>query len=312
MKKSIFAIFLALAITLTACNNGGTEEQTDSQSTPQESSQSETSPTEESSDSTSPSDDPTDTSSQTEQSAEPAPPPEDCDFLFPDGTAGYFSDGTKTENGYSVQYDFSFMRFANPFYLDTDTTPELYDFENYEFNSDLIAPQLDRTCTRVKKGDTIGAFTVKDAHYLMMLPQPEYDIPDSLMLMECYVELEGSITVEGILYCAVEDEYGMAQGDVVFYPNPATCENVPLAYDASTESDNMPVERLTDLAGEKAYVMDSCMFEVGNVYDIGIESYFENSQYAKAKLTLKDISVSYNNQFGSKGTATVADIERLS
>lgn len=159
MKKSFFAIFLALAMTLTACNNGGAEEQTDSQSTPQESSQSETSPTEEPSDSSSPSDDPTDTSSQTEQSAEPAPPPEDCDFLFPDGSAGYYADGTVIDlepgDGFFLQYDFAFMRYALPYYYDTDTAPELYDFENYEFNEDMINPELDYKYFKVKQGDQV-------------------------------------------------------------------------------------------------------------------------------------------------------------
>ena len=274
MKKSIFAIFLALAVTLTACNNGGTEEQTDSQSTPQESSQSETSPTEESSDSSSQSENPTDTSSQTEQSAEPAPPPEDCDFLFPDGSAGYYADGNSDDtegflikDGFLVQYDFAFMRYALPYYYDTDTAPELYDFEIYEFNEDMINPELDYKYFKVQKGDKVGPFTVKDAWYKLIHYNDETENDPSLF--ECVVELEGSVTVDGILYCAFEDEYALAQGDMDFYPDPTSCENLPLPF-------NSHVTYVCDIQGEKAYAMDSDFYHVGNVNDVGIQDYFSD------------------------------------
>ena len=282
MKKSIFAIFLALAMTLTACNNGGAEEQsTTPQSSVEESSQ--TSPTEEASNDT--------TADEETTPEETDAPQEEANFTFPDGSAGYYADGTKTEDGLFIQYDFAFMRYAL-----------LYDFENYEFDEDMINPELDYKYFKVKQGDQVGPFTVKDAWYKLIYPEPETE--DDPSLFECVVELEGSMTVDGILYCAFEDEYALAQGDMDFYPDPTSCENLPLPF-------NSHVTYVCDIQGEKAYAMDSDFYRVGNVNDVGIQDYFSDGQYAKVRLTLKDPKIGYSDQFHSRCEAQITDPEHL-
>lgn len=294
MKKFFTAFFLALALTLTACNNGGTEEQsTTPQSSAEESSQ--TSPTEEASDDT--------TADEKTTPEETDAPQEEADFTFPDGTAGYYADGTKTEDGLFVQYDFAFMRYALPYYYDTDTAPELYDFENYEFDEDMINPELDYKYFKVKKGDQVGPFTVKDAWYKVLNPH-DPDIVAQPYVFECVVELEGSITVDGVMYCAFEEEYAFAQGDMDFYPDPTSCENFPLPLKST-------VTYVCDIQGEKAYVMDSDFYRVGNVNDVGIQDYFSDGQYTKVRLTLKDPFIGYSDQFHSRCEAQITYSEHL-
>lgn len=300
MKKSITALLLALALTLTACSNGGTAEQTTApQSSAEESSQtSQTTQTEETS---------ADTADEVSTDEETTPeetdaPQEKADFTFPDGSAGYYADGTKSEDGFFLQYDFAFMRYALPYYYDTDTTPDLYDFENYEFNKDMIDPELDYEYFKVQKGDQVGPFTVKDAWYKVIYPDPEVEADP--YLFECIVELEGSMTVDGILYCAFEEEYAMSQGDMNFYPDPSSCENIPMPF-------NSRVYTICDVQGEKAYIMDTNYYRVGNVNDAGIQDYFDNGQYAKAKLTLKDPIISYTDQWGARCEAQITDSEYI-
>lgn len=297
MKKSFTALFLALAMSLTACNNGGAEEQsTTPQSSAEESSQ--TSPTEEASNDT--------TADEETTPEETDAPQEKANFTFPDGSAGYYADGTEIDvdpgDGFFLQYDFAFMRYALPYYYDTDTAPDLYDFENYEFNEDMINPELDYEYFKVQKGDKVGPFTVKDAWYKLIHYNDETENDPSLF--ECVVELEGSVTVDGILYCAFEDEYALAQGDMDFYPDPTSCENLPLPF-------NSHVTYVCDIQGEKAYVMDSDFYRVGNVNDVGIQNYFNDGQYAKARLTLKDPIISYTDQWGARCEAQIAYSERL-
>lgn len=298
MKKSFTALFLALALTLTACNNGGAEEQsTAPQSSAEESSQ--TSSTEEASDDT--------TADEETTPEETNAPQEKANFTFPDGSAGYYADGTVIDvepgDGFFLQYDFAFMRYALPYYYDTDTAPELYDFENYEFNEDMINPELDYEYFKVQKGDQVGPFTVKDAWYKVLNPH-DPDVAEQPYLFECVVELEGSITVDGVMYCAFEEEYAFEQGDMDFYPDPTSCENFPLPLKSL-------VTYVCDAQGEKAYVMDSTHFRVGNVNDVGIQNYFNDGQYAKVRLTLKDPFIGYSDQFHSRCEAQIANAEHL-
>lgn len=112
------------------------------------------------------------------------------------------------------------------------------------------------------------------------------------------------MTVDGILYCAFEEEYAFAQGDMEFYPDPTSCENLPLPLKST-------VTYVCDVQGEKAYVMDSTPYRVGNVNDVGIKDYFNDGQYAKVRLTLKDPTISYTDQRWARCEAQITDAEHL-
>ena len=221
-------------------------------------------------------------------------------FTAPDGTEVLLTDAVS--NMWNVLYfDFAYIRYAEPVYIDTVSDPELYDFENFEFAKHPEAG-LEQKPFKVVKGDVLdNGMTVVEANYAVSSWDIEYSFENG-------VELEGEITLEGVLFRFPEDDYMFAQDDVLFYPDP-TSGIVPTTYDpyvAFTRSE-------VDLHDEFAFVNDGGMFSLGNVHEMNVDiaDWFNDSPYVKVRVTLDGIRLRYSENFGSQGWSTLKSAERL-
>lgn len=222
-------------------------------------------------------------------------------FVGPDGAEVKLTEATSQLNDYILHFDFAYMRYANPIYSDTVANPDLYDFENFEFTVDENA-EAEAEYFKVVKGQKLdNGLTVKEASYEMS--------SDSLMYSDGFtttsVELEGEITVEGIMFCFFEEEYGFDQDDVIFYPNPAS-GTVPLIYSPYSNTKNG-----VDLYSEFAFVCDSDYIRLGSVNEIGSSDWFKDGSYVRVKVTLENLQLNDSDFMGVNCYARLKNVEFL-
>ena len=302
MKKyTAMALLLAAALAISACkaeddvqaDNGGTPSQTTTESAPEESSEETTE----------------------DQSAEPEIPEDiqnvidqfDMDsFTAPDGTEVMLTEAASQINDFALCFDFAYLRYAFPIYSDTVTNPEIYDFENFDFTVDYYTEEVPKYF-RVAKGDVLdNGMTVTEANYMLADSAAYY-------LFENSVALEGECTMEGVLFCAPEDEYMVEQGDVFFYPN-SVSGAVPDPYEPNSyESGMVLLIRPVDPYSEFAFVSDGGSFSLGNVHELGVDiaDWFEDGPYVRVKVTLDGMRLRYSDNFGTQGWSTLKDVELL-
>ena len=303
-KHAVLAALLAAALCLSACgtedkspikNGGGTPSQTTAENAPEENSEETENEPEESEG------EPEDNSGgeigdrMSVEEAIAAFFPEDS-FTAPDGTEVKLTEAVSAlwEN---LCFDFGYIRYAQPVYSDTTTNPELYDFENFEFAADVNFP-VEAAPIRVEKGQVLdNGMTVKDAGY-MIAPYG--------FRMKNNVELEGEITLEGLLFCFFEEEYGFDQDEVIFYPDP-TSGTVPLIF----YSDSPYTKSEVDLYSEFAFVCDCDIFRLGSIGEVGSSDWFKDGSYVRAKVTIEKLMLEDNDSFGVRSHAEIKSIELL-
>lgn len=213
-------------------------------------------------------------------------------FTAPDGTEIPLTDAT-SNMWESLVFDFAYMRYAEPVYSDTVSNPELYDFENYEFTVDTDA-EVEATPFMVKKGDVLdNGLTVAEASYMVA--------PYGVRMNE--VELEGEITLEGLLFCYFEEEYGFDQDELIFYPDP-TSGTVPMIYSPYT----MTAISGVDLYSEFAFVCDGRFFSLGSINDVGSADWFAEGSFVRAEVTLENLRLNDNDNFGTRCYATAKKV----
>lgn len=307
MKKyTITALLLALALTLSACGNNEAQND-DGSGTPSNSNSENNSGDKSDDDSGDKSDDPAG-----DNSAENTGDPDFAEgqamsvqqvidtfpkdsFIAPDGTEIMLTEATSQMLDYMLLFDFAYIRYGEPIYSDTVANPELYDFTEFEFTVDENA-EVDAKPFQVVKGQVLdNGMTVSNAS-LTLSPEG---------VRENIVDLDGEITLEGILFCFFEDEYGFDQDEMIFYPNPKSA-TVPLIYDYFSRTLSG-----VDLFSEFAFVCDGDIIRLGNVNEEGNMDWFKDSSYIRVKVTLKDLKLSYNDMFGAKCFGTLKSMEFL-
>ena len=311
MKKyTALALLLAAAVTLSACgtedklqveNDGGTPSNTTTGNTPEESSEDnvEKDPEESSGENTE------------EETEKDNGEPDDDNFEQPsleEAIAGFPSDSFTAPDGTEIMlteatsnmwdslfFDFAYMRYAQPIYSDTVIDPDLYDFENFEFTVDEHA-EVEAAPFKVVKGQVLdNGLTVTEASYAVAPYGARMNI----------VELEGEMTLEGLLFCFFEEEYGYDQDELIFYPNP-TSATVPVIYDPFLRTMSG-----VDLYSEFAFVCDGNIFRLGSINDVGSADWFRDGSYVRARITLSDLKLEWNDTVGPRCYAAPKNVEFL-
>ena len=304
-KMTALALLLAAALTLSACgtndnvqveNGGGSSSQNTADNAPEESSENSSEETPEGT--------PEDRPAENTPSEDVLALIEQFEvdsFTAPDGEEVKLTEATSQLNDYALHFDFAYMRYANPIYSDTVANPDLYDFENFEFTVDEYA-EVETEYFKVVKGQTLdNGLTVKEASYEMSSDSLKYS--DGFTTTN--VELEGEITLEGLLFCFFEEEYGFDQDEVIFYPNPAS-GTVPLIYSPYHNTKNG-----VDLYSEFAFVCDSDFMRLGSVNEIGSSDWFKDGSYVRVKVTLDNLKLNDSDFMGVNCSATLKNVEFL-
>lgn len=296
MKKiSAIALFLAAVLALSACESGG-KDQGESEGSNTSSTTTGSTPGEGSGDGE---------EENGGDSEGPSAPSEEVlavienefdfdSFTGPDGKEVMLTEAAST-NGYMLAFDFGYIRIADGIYSDTVANPDLYDFEDFAFSVDNEAA-ANTAAFKVVKGQKLdNGMTVVEARYDVM---PDGRLSNSVVL-------DGEITVEGLLFCFFEEEYGFTEDEVIFYPNPASAQ-IPAIW--------LPDSKLlsgVDLYSEFAFVCDGDIFRLGSINDIGSADWFANGSYVRVKVTLSDLKLEGTGDIGASSSATMKNVEFL-
>lgn len=197
---------------------------------------------------------------------------------LPDGSTLRPSEALETFGDTSspgLIFDFAFMRYAKPVFLNTIDNPEIFDFGIYSFN----VPPYDVIYNgynyfMVKAGDVLeGGLTVKSASLGV-------EWSGSQNIYTSRIMLDGEIALEGIL-CR-ED------GLVKFYPDPTKSTVLLMLGEESELPENVVPDYYTDFDSNFALVTGG-----GTIYpknDFDTENIFKDGNYIKGKLTLRGIT----------------------
>ena len=227
----------------------------------------------------------------------------------PDGTTLYKSDAFGAYDD-RICFDTSFVRYAYPLFESTDASEQLFDWETYEFNSNMaISESTDYF--QIKKGevlsngliasDAITTFSVRN------ISDEDGNIQKQPFLIKSSIEFEGEVTIEGVLYCFPGiPEYVDVQGDLKLYPNPTVNNSILVPY----KMVQMPT-RIVDPNRNYALIFDGVAYNLGNINEISvnIKSLFEENDYVYCKVTIDHLQLIYDEDFA--GQICYAEIKEV-
>lgn len=221
---------------------------------------------------------------------------------LPDGTTALKSELTQS-SGSLLEFDFAFIRYAEPIFESTLDDPGIVDLDTFEIKGD-IQREIEPQWIKVKAGDTLenglkvvsaqtpcGCFKDENGNAIAELWSGE-------------IKLEGEITFEGIFeYFNGSEYYGYGDYFLCFYPD-STKYKIPVMY-----SDN-PWEcseiQVSALGSDHALVYDG-----GYFYYFRFENDFRDmlteDTVCKATMSFKDIVVS--GRYILDGEITDANLE---
>lgn len=310
MKKIITAICVtALLASLTACNNETASDSGNSSPAPGSTSSNLSTP---------------ENSDNSDSAPEEGVPERDDEMGKPtlEELIGGFSpdvlplpDGTmlnKTEAvdgmgsaDYSIlKFDVGVVHYCKPVFQSSYDDPDSFDWENYAFLEPVEEPEENRNVT-VRAGDVLeNGMTVRSAFTYF-----ETSSAENLYYKLSEVELEGEMTVEGIVYLREEDDYGVFKDDIELYVDTTKCENLPMRYDqynASVWTHTFPDHKI-------ALTIDGDYYDLGNINetDVDVSEVFLDSPFAKVKVTFKDPVLRITETATANVVAELVDIEVL-
>ena len=220
-------------------------------------------------------------------------------------------------------YDGAYIKYAPPIYIDTDSDPSLYDFSSDKWNGDILDELREITgeCFKVKKGDVLeNGLKVIEARSERrgdLLYGYGYNGFSSSEII-----FEGSLTLEGVLYCSPEYELGASdENEVLFFPDTAKNGFIPcMVTDVAEAKINKTLidgsKRFADKNNEFAFISGinpRSAFSLGDLSKIAfLSGKLSKGECLKATVTITDISIRLSNQYsGHRARAKAVIIQEM-
>lgn len=208
-----------------------------------------------------------------------------------------------SEQVFCAGYDFSYMRKVRPYFRNTFDEPDMINWETLEVSDKReqeIVPSSEYF--KIKMGDVLeNGLTVKTA-------QTAFGCGLNGTLFDLKIELDGEITIEGIIECVPEDEYTVGKGALLFYPDSTKQSDIFSPYQ---DYGRYPYT-FVDSEKKFAMVCDGVDLFLGSVYEVSssVSDLFANDTYIKAKVTLSDIQFR-TTPAGVSGSAVIKNAVKL-
>ncbi len=207
------------------------------------------------------------------------------EFTAPDGSILKRSDAVKAAEWegitYAVGYDFSYIRYAQPVWGSTVDDPDFINWDTMETAGDPLEFPQDAKYFKVKAGDVLeNGLTVKKAEYY-------YGRGMDGTTYDNNVEFDGELSLEGILYYFPGDtEYGIANGDTLFFADPAKYDKIPMPL-----NDFMMLDGFTDTDVKFSVKYDGERFQLGNVDTLpdSVSQLLKEKNAIRVRVTLRNI-----------------------
>jgi hypothetical protein len=216
---------------------------------------------------------------------------------------------TKAFDAYDnhLVFDFAYLRESSAIYFDTFSSPKMFDLKTYKFNNDPNY-SLTPNYIKIERGQIIGELEIKYAEtdiYTMNVEDDEGNVTKEIFINYCGVEFQGKTKMQGVLYCAPNNDAYITKGDILFYPNTNLSQFVPLSYEFVPM-----IYNIIDPKNNFALYADTIRIHLGNVAGKDeINQYFLFGDYIYAELTLDNLSIAYNEGMG--GSVCFAELEDI-
>lgn len=197
-----------------------------------------------------------------------------------------------------LRYDFAYLRYCRPLFYKGELLDEADEQK-------MIDELPDDKWFKVRAGDKLDCgLTVKKAVY------ERFPVETSSPTRDNYVEFDGELTLEGLLYTVPNDrDYLVKQGDLTFIPDPTKTNGIP---DCTQQVDPENVIRRSVYGEDYVLTDGGATWIVGTVDDIDKSYIFGDDELVRVKVTLKNI------RYGGILTcdmpafyAEIADIDRI-
>lgn len=195
-------------------------------------------------------------------------------------------------------YDFSYIRYSSDLYMDTNN----YDLKDFPDTSLQNVEYI-----KVEKGQDISnGLKVKSAE-LILSSNIDYINRKTSEIALSSIELEGSVTWEGLLWFNGDDE--PLFGDIVlFAPDPSKNSEIPIGIES--------VASLQHYGNDDfAFLMDSKSLSCGSIKNMNadIESALRESGCIRIRATFTNICLSCSTRASgyNHSHATISDVEIL-
>ncbi len=222
------------------------------------------------------------------------------------------------DSEFSIEFDYTYGFLAKGIYDDSFRSPEKFDSENYIYASDTEY-KLPDEYIRIAPGETVGNAKIKSAHSILIPSGNEENAPCAVMLTEAV--LDGEYAFTGLLRYYYDEEYAISSGDLYFIPDESYA-GFPLVC-GFTARPSMEPEAC-------AYSELLRGFYAGNLFNAGnrsdnieldadalekLNAIFGGetaNSVKRVKVTLSDITLSWNDQVGTLSTkAILTDAEEI-
>ena len=131
----------------------------------------------------------------------------------------YYVEDAK-EGEWDMTFPYASVRLSSGLYVDSDTSPELFDVENFRYNGDRVQRG---DLVMIKPGDTVGGLTIADAETKVFKTEEnavdEGENPLSPQISDVRVTVGGEVTLTGIIRYYYDEMYAVASGDIMFVPD---------------------------------------------------------------------------------------------
>lgn len=197
-----------------------------------------------------------------------------------------------------LRYDFAYLRYCRPLFYKGELLDEADEQK-------MIDELPDDKWFKVRAGDKLDCgLTVKKSVY------ERFPVETSFPTRDNYVEFDGELTLEGLLYTITNDrDYLVKQGDLTFIPDPTKTSNIP---DCTQQVDPENVIRRSVYGEDYVLTDGGATWIVGTVDGIDKDYIFGDDELVRVKVTLKNIR--YGGIFTCDMPAfyaEIADIDRI-
>ena len=215
-----------------------------------------------------------------------------------DGIELDISDAVEVNESGDAIFDFSYLRYSSDFYVDSN---------NHDMSNFTVPPLEDIEYIKVEKGQEIsGGLKVKSAK-MWLASYPDYISGKNSEIASSDIDLEGSVTWEGLLWFYGDDEPII--GDLVlFAPDPSKNSEIPIGIESKA---SMSFYSNDDFR----FVMDSNSFFIDSIkeMDADVESALRENGCIRIRATFTNICLSCSTRASgyNHSHADMSDVEIL-
>ncbi len=218
---------------------------------------------------------------------------------FPESFTGYLgetlhgADAVEQLNG-TVKFDnFTYLRWATPFFDNTLKTPDLINWDTFDMPKygDLFSQeQTDPKWFAVKPGDELENGLVVKSARCGFEKMKYFDGTEAVIQTQSEVVFENTLTLNGVLYCSPEEDMYIGNGELFFFADSTANSNIPVI-NRRNKADEFSLGQY--VFSNAAFVCDGIYYRVGDIETatVDLSGIIKRGEVSEVRITLDNIKL---------------------